>query len=395
MSYQIAISGGGIGGLFGALSLAQLGHDITVFEKHADPAPTGAGIVLAHNAMANLHGVGLGGLVRQKGYPLSEMAIRTEGGKTLSAASAVTTYEGASLSSVGIHRGALSEVLIDACRRSPHVTLRMGEEIGGFSVGDHGVTVPCSGGDLQFDLLIGADGVHSRVREQLHGDAPIRYAGYRCFRGVAEGDFGLDGVMQESWGRGKRLGLVPIAERRAYWFAVENAEPGQDVPTSERKDYVLARFGAFASPGPAVLQATSPESILLHDLGDREPLEHWGRGPVTLLGDAAHPMTPNMGQGAGQAIEDGAFLAQALRSASDGDEPALALRAYEHQRIARANHFVVQSMRFGRLAQWESRALCWLRNTMVYMTPNSVGQKTFERLLEAGVPQAQSAVSHG
>jgi 2-polyprenyl-6-methoxyphenol hydroxylase-like FAD-dependent oxidoreductase len=248
------------------------------------------------------------------------------------------------------------------------------------------VTVVTEQGEQSFDVLVGADGVYSRVRELLHGRTPVRYSGYRCFRGVATGQFGLGRTMRESWGRGRRLGLVPIGEDRAYWFAVENSAPSRDLPSSDRLAHVLRRFSDFDSPARAVLEATKTEDILQHDLSDRVPLDHWGRGPKTLLGDAAHPMTPNMGQGAGQSIEDAAFLAHAFSLRASGESPSLILRAYEQARLKRANGFVRKSQQLGRVAQLENPVLCWLRNAALWLTPNRVSERSFSRLLESGIP---------
>ena len=383
--HHIAISGGGIGGLTAALGLARMGHTITLFERDPSPCGSGAGIVLAANAMANLHVLGLGEALTRAGHLLREMRICTASGRMLSQASLLTEKAGVALSSVGIRRAELHRVLLSACEAERDVHLRFGEVFENVRESDRSVTVSSARGDETFDALIGADGLHSRVRAFLHGESELRCAGYRCFRGVAEGQLSLGDVGTESWGRGQRFGLIPVGPRHAYWFAVENAKPGEHIDPRDSKNAVLARFQKFGIAPAEVVQATRAQDILVHDLADREPLRTWGKGRITLLGDAAHPMTPNMGQGAGQAIEDAAFLAATLRDAQQESDLAAAFSSYERVRLPRANDFVTQSHRLGRIAQTENALGCFLRDSLVWLTPNSVAKRSLERLLAQGV----------
>lgn len=383
--HHIAISGAGIGGLTAALALAREGHTITLFERDPSPCGSGAGIVLAANAMANLHILGIGESLTRAGHLLREMRICTAGGRVLSQASLLTEKDGATLGSVGIRRAELHRVLLSACETERDVHLRFGEVFENIRESGHVVTVSSARGEETFDALIGADGLHSRVRAFLHGEGELRYAGYRCFRGVAEGQFSLGDVGTESWGRGQRLGLVPVGPRHVYWFAVENAKPGEHIDPEQAKKAVLARFRKFGTTPVEVVQATRAQDILVHDLADRVPLSTWGKGRITLLGDAAHPMTPNMGQGAGQAIEDAAFLAATLRDFELESDLAAALSRYERVRLPRANDFVAQSHRLGRIAQTENALGCLLRDLLVWLTPNSVAKRSLERLLAQGV----------
>ena len=138
--------------------------------------------------------------------------------------------------------------------------------------------------------------------------------------------------MTESWGRGERFGIVVIGFGEIYWFAVADAAPG-GVDRDVRSE-LLARFGDLHEPIAAIISATPPERILRTDISDRDPIERWHEGPVVLLGDAAHPMTPNLGQGAGQAIEDAIALDRCL---SLEETIERALRRYEACRVPRAN----------------------------------------------------------
>ncbi len=388
---RIAIAGAGIGGLTAALALQRMGHRATVFEKAKQLAPVGTGIVLAPNAMAPLRRLGLEPAVLQAGRPLEQIAVVDQRGRQLSTAGGPLTVRGQNLPTVAIHRGALQTILVEACRNEG-IDLRLGRTLSNFRDDEDGVTLDAGGGSreqdaakdahdqsMAYDLLVGADGLHSVLRPLLHDQDDLRFAGYRCFRGVTERAFDLRGHGTECWGRGRRLGLFPLGDGSVYWFAVENANPGQLLAPAQIKQHVLRHFAGFGEGARSILEAT--EQILQHDLADRQPLEQWGRGRVTLLGDAAHPMTPNMGQGACQAIEDAARLAAELGPDNSSRDARESLRAYESARIERANQFVRESWRLGKIAQLENPVLCWLRNWAVRMTPERITRTAMQKLL--------------
>jgi 2-polyprenyl-6-methoxyphenol hydroxylase-like FAD-dependent oxidoreductase len=260
---------------------------------------------------------------------------------------------------VAIHRADLVRVLADAARG---VELRAGARCVGFEERGSRVAVELQSGEtLEADALVGADGIWSAVRAQLLGDAPPRYAGYTCWRGVVEASaapWPSDRVV-ERWGPGSRFGIVPLGADRIYWFATTNAPAGGEDPPGGRRESVAAVFSDWASPVPELIASTEERAIMRNDILDRAPVKRWGEGRVTLLGDAAHPMTPNMGQGGCQAIEDAVVLGQELAREAD---LARALRAYEARRHARTSWFVTQSWSSGRVAQWSSGLARGLRD---------------------------------
>jgi 2-polyprenyl-6-methoxyphenol hydroxylase-like FAD-dependent oxidoreductase len=213
------------------------------------------------------------------------------------------------------------------------------------------------------DALVGADGLWSTVRRTLHGDSTPRYAGYTAWRGVIA--YAGDVRASETWGRGRRFGLVPLADGRVYWFATANAPEHSQMPEGDKSE-LLGRFGRWHDPIPSVIEQTPDSAILRNDIYDLKPLKTWGIGRVTLLGDAAHAMTPNLGQGACQAIEDGVVLADCLAREPDTVE---ALRSYERARAPHTAMVIERSRRLGRVGQLQNPVATWLRDTLVGALP--------------------------
>jgi 2-polyprenyl-6-methoxyphenol hydroxylase-like FAD-dependent oxidoreductase len=183
-----------------------------------------------------------------------------------------------------------------------------------------------------------------------------------------------EGAAAETWGCGARFGLVPMSDDRVYWYATRNA-PADERETEPRKRELLRLFRGWPRPIEAVIGATDDAAILRNDICDRAPLSRWTHGRVTLLGDAAHPMTPNLGQGACQAIEDTVVLARCL---VETDDVATALTAYEARRRDRTARIVTESWRLGRVAQWQHPLACRLRDALVRRVPVSVQLKRLQ-----------------
>ena len=214
----------------------------------------------------------------------------------------------------------------------------------------------------------------------MFGSWKPRYAGYTAWRGVAEPRGGADPTTRLVLGRGAHFGCLPLDDRRTYWFLAANAPAGRRDPPGASGDAVFRRIGHWCDPVPAVLAATDEASIRRDDILDRSPARPWGIGRVTLLGDAAHPSTPALGQGACMAIEDAAVLAGCLAKAFD---PAAALRSYEQQRYERTAMVVRRSWRFGQLLALESRIGCWLRDAAL-RTATGLALRETERLIGSG-----------
>ncbi len=361
-STEALIIGGGIGGLTAALALRQVGIQAKVREKTSELHEVGAGITLWTNAMRVLDRLGVAARIEEAGSLLGCAEVRTWKGDVLSTTRMDEMGCKHGAPSVAIHRADLQSILFDAL---PAGTVRLGAALQSFEQDGQGVSAQFSDGTQErADLLVGADGIRSKVRTLLFGEEEPRYSGYTAWRGIASLEHSSIsiGATSESWGRGARFGIVPIGHDRVYWFCTANVPQGERDGEGGRKADVRRRFEGWHAPIPELIEATVEGAILRNDIMDRKPFSPWGRGRVTLLGDAAHPMTPNLGQGACQAIEDAAVLAATL---SGGPDIVSSLRAYEESRWKRTAGIVTQSWRIGKMAQLENPLLISLRNAVV------------------------------
>ena len=226
------------------------------------------------------------------------------------------------------------------------------------------------------DLLIGCDGIYSTVRRQMHPTVQPVYRGYPAWRAIV--NFDHENVSWgETWGRGARFGIVPLSDNRIYWFATAN-RPAQTPPSNHRTE-LKSLFADWHYPIPQLIAATADDALLYNDIADLDPLPTWIDGRAVLLGDAAHAMTPNMGQGACQAVEDAAALTVALSTYRSLDD---ALQAYEDRRLSHASNVVRQSRRIGRVGQLEQWFLVMLRDRLMQFIPSAIALRGFESVLQ-------------
>ena len=378
MSGPLLIAGGGLGGLTLAALLNRRGRACLVLERAPRFAPVGAGIVIQPNATRALRIGGIEEAVLSRGAAMQRMQIRDHRGRVLSSVEAGSFGAAFSAGAFGFHRATLHSALLDLIEPS---SIRLDAAVRSCDETAAGVFVELESGErVEGSALVGADGLRSAVRRLIVKDGEPVYAGYTSWRGVTDrGSLWPAGQMSESWGQGARFGLVAIDGCRLYWFATANAPAGgQD----RGRAGLLARFGGWHEPIRAVLESTPDDAILHTDISDRDPVGRWGEGRMTLLGDAAHPMTPNLGQGGGQAIEDAVVLDLCL---SATDDCAAAFRDYESRRLARTARVVREARRFGRVGQLENRAARALRNLAVRMTPLSAPLRTLRWLYDFDV----------
>jgi 2-polyprenyl-6-methoxyphenol hydroxylase-like FAD-dependent oxidoreductase len=219
---------------------------------------------------------------------------------------------------------------------------------------------------FECDAVVGADGIHSRIRTGLLGASQPSYRGYAIFRGLAGTHAALTpGHNGESWGAGRRFGILGIGKDKVCWYATVNTSD-LTAFAEDRKEKLQQLFHGWHHPIPGLIAATEPDAILLNGAYDLRISHSWSRRPVTLLGDAAHALTPNLGQGACMAIEDAFVLAQCLRDCGGVGE---AFRRYESLRFRHVRNTILRSRWIGRVGQWEARAAVAVRDAVTRLLP--------------------------
>ena len=357
---HVSMIGGGIGGLAAACALQRAGARVTVFERNHELREVGAGLTLWANGVQVLQELGLASEIAAVSAPLTHFECWSWRGKRLGRMPLDRIEKAMGAANIGIHRADLLRLLAGTLAPG---TVQLDAHCIGFTQ-EEGVTSHFAPGQHQHaDGLVGADGLHSVIRTQLLGQRPPRYSGYTCWRGVApfEDAQVSPGISSETWGSGRRFGMLPIGNGRVFWYATYNCPAGGQDRPGELKLLLHRLFHNWRTPIERLIEATDEAAILRNDIFDRRPVRHWGSGRVTLLGDAAHPPTPNLGQGACQALEDALILARCLGSVR---ESTVALRAYEAYRMKRSAAIIRQSYLVGRIAQLENPVLCSLRDAL-------------------------------
>lgn len=374
---RVAVIGGGIGGLTTALALRRVGAEVRVFERAPEIKEAGAGLGVWANAVRVLDALGVGATLRRAGRPIVTAGIYSDEGRPLCITDVAALSAGLGTPSFVLHRADLLGALLAAL---PFDTVVTGAEVTGIDERSGEALVHFADGETYAaDLVVGADGFSSVVRRHLWGDTPTRYSGQTCYRGVVRMPVARPGLLAEIQGRGRRLGHCPITRDRMYWFACHNAPRKSPEDPRGAKTKLLELFRDWPFELAQAIAATPEYAILRNDLCDRVPLTRWSRGRVTLLGDAAHPMLPNLGQGACTAIEDAAILA---RSLLEGRNLPEALIRYEAERIPRTTRLVELSWRFGVAARWSNPLLVAARNAMLRFVPESALHAEFLRQLD-------------
>jgi 2-polyprenyl-6-methoxyphenol hydroxylase-like FAD-dependent oxidoreductase len=360
---EAIVVGAGPGGLTAAIALRQAGIEATVFERRAALGDGGSGLTLWPNAMDALDWLGLAGAVRAVSAPAHGIAIRSARGRVLDATGPEIMQRYFSGAGAALRRADLQDVLADALGRE-HV--RVGARFEALEPRRDGLVARFADGtERRAALLVGADGMRSPVRQALVGDLRLRYSGYTVWRGVTPFALAEAGGTL-SMGRGAQFGLFPMRAGRVYWFAsLTVAEQGSDIG----RDGLLDAFEGWHEPVGQVIAATDPETIVVTPIHDADPFPLRARGAVALVGDAAHPSTPGLGQGACQAIEDAVVLGRCLQS---GNPVADALREYQRLRVHRTNAMTRQARRMGALGQWHSATACWLRDRLIEYLPKPI-----------------------
>ncbi|MGJ6967080.1 FAD-dependent monooxygenase [Streptosporangium sp. G11] len=369
------IVGGGIGGLAVAVALRRRGWRVEVCERATEFTEIGAGLSLWPNALRALAALGLGDRVRELGAVEAGGGVRDRAGRWLARTDNAEIERRFGMPLVVVHRADLVRTLVEAL---PGKTLRPATTVTGIHEDGDTVVAEHDRGSLRADVVVGADGLRSTARSLgWPGARPPRYAGYTAWRMITEPLPAPLASGAANWGRGERFGYTSMPGDRVYCFATATVPAGGAGPDGEWAE-LRRRFGKWAEPIPTLLDAVPEADVLRHDIYDLPPLPGYVGGRVALLGDAAHAMTPNLGQGACQALEDAVVLASCLDRAPD---IASGLACYDRRRRSRTQDVVRRSARLGAVGQWSWPPAAGARDLAARLTPSSATLRSMTPIL--------------
>ena len=315
MKNNISIIGGGIGGLTTALAFEKLGIPYKLFEKAKTIEAVGAGIWLSPNALQVFEWIHPELLVKIQdvGNELNRILVADHKLKPISDSDQTFVKNHFGYSTIAIHRGKLQQILYEFVKRE---NIELNKEFRKYITSESKLLDITFKDDSTFSTkhIIGADGINSKVRQQVFPEGKIRYSGQTCWRGVSNYDIGstLENTGFTLWGKRLQFGVSKISENKVYWFAVKLSKPNLKNNSEDLKQELIQMFNGFHSIVPNLINHTPEGKIIRTDLNDLELLKKWHKGNICLIGDAAHSMTPDLGQGGAQAIEDAFYLAHSI-----------------------------------------------------------------------------------
>jgi 2-polyprenyl-6-methoxyphenol hydroxylase-like FAD-dependent oxidoreductase len=392
---RIAIIGGGIGGLTAAIALRHYGFEPEVYEQAPLLLDVGAAIAIWPNAMRVLDRLGLSEQVLDRAGVMKEIRWLDQNGRLINRVAIEAAGETNQSAAVALHRADLQHILLNALPRS---SVHLGSSLIEQKQDDEKVAAQFANGYVaEAEFLVGADGIHSHVRTQLIDDAPPTYNGYMVWRGISPSipHSIPPSTAIEIHGRGKRFGVGPVGLGRVGWWASANAanispkaiERNADRKTWKQGESIVANrphdtqrellrlFDGWYRPVLQLIESTASATILRTGAFDRSSNRTWGNRRITMLGDAVHPTTPNLGQGGCMAIEDAMILARCFEKYGPDEKT---LRKYESLRFKRTSAVARYSRVYGSIGQWENVFARGFRKSMLTLVPEPVARRLMD-----------------
>ncbi len=373
MKEPITIIGAGIGGLTMALTLKQKGYPARVYESAPGIKPVGAGILMASNAMQVFKKLGIQHKIEAAGNRISTLDITNEKMASLSSINLQKFENKYGVYNVAIHRADLQRILAEAIGFED---IQLSKRLVSIEQLDESRLVFEDGSAIKSPVVIAADGIRSAIRSQLFDKSEIRNTGQVCWRGVCEMELPEKYLHQgiEAWGKGIRFGFVRISDKQVYWFAVAKERSVKNKDTN-----LAAMFKDFHPLVQDMIAATAEENIYFSSIIDLKPFHQWHKKKVCLIGDAAHATTPNLGQGACQAVED-AYAIGELLEANKTFENVFA--SYQRLRMKKVHDIVNNSWRIGKAAHFENSFTVWVRNNLMRAVPAAASSKQLQKIFD-------------
>lgn len=378
-AFPIAIVGGGVAGLGLGAFLASAREDWTIVESRSAAAlQGGAALAMAPNAMWVLRRLGIADAVARRGSVITRYHFKTAKGRNLKIVDMTPLSHPWGERAWCVPR---SDLLASLADRIPKAHLQLDTPVEGVEDTGQAFALQCPDGPRGASAVIGADGAWSIVRRGFWPHPEPQYQGFVAVRGTLDWDVpaALHESVMQIWGPRGEFGFAPMGQGRAYWFATLAWPEARFLPT---RDHLLEHFRGWCDPVETLIAATPEASLLIHPIYDRPvPFPETGR-PVTLIGDAAHLMTPNTGQGACQSLLDAYVLGQAL---GQGLSPARAFAQYRAIRLERALAVARLSRRLGQAIHRSSPIRRRIRDGAIALAPETLIRKGMAEAL--GTPE--------
>jgi 2-polyprenyl-6-methoxyphenol hydroxylase-like FAD-dependent oxidoreductase len=372
------IIGAGIGGLTTAIALAQNGIETIIFEQASVLDEIGAGIWVAPNGLKIYDKLGFSNEIIEAGKTLEKITVADLKQNPISVIQGEKVKSKHRFKTIAIHRGALQKILLG---QFPNENLILKKRFRSYSqTSDKVIATFEDGSQFEAGFLIIADGINSNGRLQLQGNNDLRYSGQTCWRFVTEFDYpkAEDGNMYEIWAdqKGLRVGYSQINSKEVYVFITDYRKSGGKDSMDTIKQNLLDLCYGFPEMVKEMIKKVKAEKIIRTDLFDFPPNSKWIDGKIALLGDAAHATTPNLGQGACQAIEDAFVISEQMGLNNDCSK---AFTAYQQKRMAKAHYITRTSWQFSQLTNTAGLTKS-IAKKLVRLTPGFVQQRQLDKI---------------